>query len=99
MDSWIQKVLPLALQEAVVGLLRLMVFLVVWLIRVFVRLWEHLKWLLHAKSLFPEETEDDCGRIPDPLIRRPDPCIYSQTYLMAQGLPVTWDNPDIWVAP
>ena len=27
--------------------------------------------------------------------RRPDPLIYSQTYLMQQGLAVTWDNPDI----
>jgi hypothetical protein len=27
--------------------------------------------------------------------RRPDPLIYSQWYLMAQGLAVTWDNPDI----
>lgn len=35
------------------------------------------------------------GEIPDYVKRRPDPCIYSQTYLMAQGLPVTWDNPDI----
>jgi hypothetical protein len=26
---------------------------------------------------------------------RPDPLIYSQPYLMAQGLAVTWDNPDI----
>ena len=27
--------------------------------------------------------------------RRPDPLIYSQLYLMRQGLAVTWDNPDI----
>jgi hypothetical protein len=26
---------------------------------------------------------------------RPDPLIYAQYYLMAQGLAVTWDNPDI----
>jgi hypothetical protein len=28
-------------------------------------------------------------------VHRPDPCIYSQSYLLLQGLPVTWDNPDI----
>ena len=26
---------------------------------------------------------------------RPDPLVYSQPYLMSQGLAVTWDNPDI----
>ena len=29
--------------------------------------------------------------------RQPDPLIYSQQYLQAQGLAVTWDNPDIHV--
>lgn len=31
------------------------------------------------------------------IYRRPDPLIYSQFYLMAHGLAVTWDNPDIRV--
>jgi hypothetical protein len=34
-------------------------------------------------------------RIPSDVYKRPDPMIYSQSYLMAQGLSVTWDNPDI----
>ena len=34
-------------------------------------------------------------KIPSHTYRRPDPLIYSQTYLMSQGLSVTWDNPDI----
>ncbi len=34
-------------------------------------------------------------RIPSDVYRRPDPLIYSQQYLMSQGLAVTWDNPDI----
>jgi hypothetical protein len=34
-------------------------------------------------------------RIPSTIYRRPDPMIYSQHYLMAQGVAVTWDNPDI----
>ncbi len=34
-------------------------------------------------------------RVPAKTYRRPDPLIYCQTYLMAQGVAVTWDNPDI----
>jgi len=33
--------------------------------------------------------------VPTWAYRQPDPLIYSQTELMAQGLAVTWDNPDI----
>lgn len=29
------------------------------------------------------------------ILRKPDPLIYSQEYLMALGMAVTWDNPDI----
>src|SRR5258706_185950 len=36
-----------------------------------------------------------CQVIPPFIYKRPDPLIYSQTYLLAQGLAVTWDNPDI----
>lgn len=36
-----------------------------------------------------------CMPVHAKVYRRPDPLIYSQTYLMAQGLAVTWDNPDI----
>ena len=36
-------------------------------------------------------------RIPSDIYKRPDPMIYSQYYLMSQGLAVTWDNPDIWL--
>jgi hypothetical protein len=36
-----------------------------------------------------------CVQISDPAYKRPDPLIYSQPYLMEQGLAVTWDNPDI----
>jgi hypothetical protein len=37
----------------------------------------------------------DCSSIHRPEFKRPDPLIYSQTYLMSLGLAVTWDNPDI----
>jgi hypothetical protein len=36
-----------------------------------------------------------CYPIPAPIYRRPDPCIYSQKYLMSKGLAVTWQNPDV----
>jgi hypothetical protein len=36
-----------------------------------------------------------CQVIPSTIYKRPDPLIYSQQYLMSQGLAVTWDNPDI----
>lgn len=35
-----------------------------------------------------------CLHLPDVRVR-PDPLIYSQSYLMTNGLAVTWDNPDI----
>ena len=34
-------------------------------------------------------------KVPPSIYKRPDPMIYSQYYLMAKGLAVTWDNPDI----
>jgi hypothetical protein len=34
-------------------------------------------------------------KIPSHTYKRPDPTIYCQSYLMAKGLAVTWDNPDI----
>ncbi len=38
-----------------------------------------------------------CVPISDPAVKRPDPLIYDQYYLMALGFGVTWDNPDIWL--
>jgi len=36
-----------------------------------------------------------CVEIDHPAFVRPDPLLYSQRYLLAKGLAVTWDNPDI----
>jgi hypothetical protein len=36
-----------------------------------------------------------CIDLPNDVYKRADPLIYAQYYLMAQGLAVTWDNPDI----
>ena len=32
-----------------------------------------------------------------PALKQPDPFLYSQQYLLSLGLPVTWDNPDIYI--
>ena len=39
----------------------------------------------------------DCAKVPPFVRRRPDPLLYSQEWLTAKGLSVTWDNPDIWL--
>jgi len=36
-----------------------------------------------------------CFPVDHPAFMRPDPLIYSQRDLIAKGLAVTWDNPDI----
>lgn len=38
---------------------------------------------------------DPCVYFPGYLLRKPDPCIYSQFLLMQLQQPVTWDNPDV----
>lgn len=48
-----------------------------------------------------EGTQERSGpasvHLPSAIYKRPDPLIYSQYFLMSQGLAVTWDNPDIWL--
>jgi hypothetical protein len=53
-------------------------------------------WLRYCyrKSLKKTPTSH-CQIIPPHIYKRPDPLIYDQYYLMAQGIAVTWDNPDI----
>jgi len=43
----------------------------------------------------PPKTPLDCIQIDHPAFVRPDPLIYSQRALIAKGLAVTYDNPDI----
>jgi hypothetical protein len=54
-------------------------------------------WCARAKRPGREGrvTEQQCVPIREPAFKQPDPMIYSQAFLMAQGLAVTWDNPDI----
>lgn len=64
-----------------------------------IALWELLKLLCRRRPppKRPEHhpTQSGCVHIDHPAFVRPDPLIYSQHYLMSQGLAVTWDNPDI----
>lgn len=59
-----------------------------------------LVWLLKSLVRLCKLANRDRGRpndgtVPPWAYRQPDPLIYSQQYLQAQGLAVTWDNPDI----
>ncbi|MEP7347867.1 MAG: hypothetical protein ABI877_21530 [Gemmatimonadaceae bacterium] len=61
------------------------------------RWWDHIKaWCKRRKLPHPDRnTGAECVTTDHPAMRRPDPLIYSQSYLTQLGLPVTWDNPDI----
>ncbi|HEY3060656.1 MAG TPA: hypothetical protein VGL99_16985 [Chloroflexota bacterium] len=52
--------------------------------------------LCRATSRDPKHRPGD-GTVPPWAYRQPDPLIYSQAYLQAQGLAVTWHNPDIHI--
>jgi hypothetical protein len=61
----------------------------------------HFPWFMKGLSraflrCFHRPPRDGCClNLPASVYKRPDPLIYDQYYLMAQGLAVTWDNPDI----
>lgn len=61
------------------------------------RIWALLKAICAGRNVPHPDREISVGCITTshPSVHRPDPCIYSQPYLLQQGLPVTWDNPDI----
>src|SRR5438270_10417493 len=75
-------------------LIRLLVLLLFLLWRFFLALIFFLlgKGWLRRREDDPRKCPTD---IPGHIRRKPDPCLYSQSYLMQQGIPVTWDNPDI----
>jgi len=88
---------PVTVFLALVQLLFLLLFGV---LAFLVRLVECLCEFLRRKNLKEEEEDEEkCDRpLPEEVNRRPDPCIYSQEYLASQGVAVTWNNPDIWMA-
>lgn len=53
------------------------------------------KHLREVRRGRPLHCRPRCAIIRPSVYRRPDPLIYSQFYLMEQGLAVTWNNPDI----
>lgn len=85
-------------QEVLVALVRAIVLLLLTLLLLLLRFFEWLCVLWRRRHLYPEEKDEPCGKIPEAVVRRPDPCLYSQRLLMSQGLSVTWNNPDIWAA-
>jgi hypothetical protein len=50
---------------------------------------------LHLNHNEKARNPADCTPIKRPEFNRPDPLIYSQSFLMSLGFAVTWDNPDI----
>ena len=56
-----------------------------------------LRCMLRRISL--RQSRHPCAGLDESLARMPDPCIYSQDYLMQffPDQPVTWNNPDIWI--
>jgi hypothetical protein len=79
-------------------LIKILMVIVLLLPIFFSKLWHWLCKIL-KKNNFKEIKDPKLCHLPLPedVMRRPDPCIYSQFYLMEQNLPVTWNNPDIWL--
>jgi hypothetical protein len=81
--------------EIVAALWRLIVMLLIALL-MFLRFVKKLiKRICYKHPEHPRPKH--CCEVPPHVKRKPDPCLYSQFYLMAQGYSVTWDNPDIWI--
>lgn len=67
--------------------------LLAWLLKILMTLLDKLR-----KKKRPKKRDyKKCMRLPPGVSRWPDPCIYSQKYLMARGISVTWNNPDIQI--
>ncbi len=98
LQRFLRTLLVLFPTTVLAALLRLIALVLLVAPVLLVKLLEWLRAVARSPNLYPEKTEEPCDKLPESLVRRPDPCIYSQAYLDAQGLPVTWNNPDIWVA-
>ena len=68
-------------------------YLVSALLAIIVALWKFLRTCMHRHPSSDGPVSE--GLVPDFAIREADPLIYSQYWLIKQGLAVTWQNPDI----
>lgn len=72
-----------------------------WLRQLFELIRDLFRTLRRSKGLEDDRRGRDprcspqCATVPPDVYKRPDPLIYSQEFLLEQGLGVTWDNPDI----
>lgn len=57
----------------------------------------HACWDRRNDGRAGKTSKSPCNPIDEPAFHKPDPMIYSQYDLMAQGYAVIWDNPDIEV--
>ncbi len=74
----------------------LKLYLVASLIAVLLALMQLLRRCLRQAPRRPDEpTPSDSGVVPEWAVRDADPLIYSQPWLLARGLAVTWQNPDV----
>lgn len=97
-DIWFKFRIALLVlpKEVVAAIWRLILIILIGVLHFLKFLWERLRFKKKCKTKeWPRET--NCCKVPEQVKRKPDPCIYSQTYRMSQGLSVTWDNPDIIV--
>jgi hypothetical protein len=88
--------LPLSLLRVALYLLtfRFITELVAW-VRELCALRRREKQLRDSRRGRPLHCTPRCATVRPEVYKRADPLIYSQGYLMEQGLAVTWDNPDI----
>lgn len=85
--------LPTEVAAAIWRLILILLLLLLMLLRF---LWEMIEKARGGENQEPM-VPNHCCEVPPHIKRKPDPCLYDQFYLMAQGLSVTWDNPDIWL--
>lgn len=52
-------------------------------------------YILRFTVGYKRKPDQDC--VCPPALKKPDPFLYCQYYLMSLGFPVTWDNPDIYL--
>ena len=84
-------------KEVAAGLWRMLLILLLALLLLLRLLWGLFGRLFGRDKREEPVDPNRCCEVPVHVKRKPDPCLYSQPYLMAQGLSVTWDNPDIWL--